>query len=363
MGTASMGTVTDEQFTAAGYDVLTGARQNMRAIPTPLADDALSRGKKSVQGGHTIQIPYEFEEHSTPTQLTFASPYHQFTTTNAPTMKSGTDTWGAVVQPVFMSGLDKNIYRGPAAQLDVWRSRVQNVDDHGHRSLEQALLLGTTASGSYTPSTAVGQFAGFNTFNGTDYATGLIEEDASGGNTIHGISRSSYSATTYPKFHPVVANMASAVNTNGFDRLIDLQTTFMKRGGNMAGVDIYASDVFVRMINKILRAPFQYATLAAGSENYGIPNLFGKKLKIMNAMPQTGANSATSKWSALGLTWGTNDTAGCQFRVQQGWEWTMSPVVSIPGTADCQLALFRLHGQLLLITPGNNFLIYNGETF
>lgn len=362
MGTTTV-QVADELYTLVAHDALKREPKSMRGIPTPFADDALSKGKVTVQGGHKIKVPWSFENHSLPTQLTFSNPYQQFNTFNQPQMKSGFDDWAAAVQPVFVSGLDKNHYRGKEAIADLVKHRTLTTKAHFKRAFQTAVMRGAVASGSFAPGVDTQVFSYLNPLNGIDYSTGLLEEISSGNNTVHGISRSSYSSTNYPLFHPLVFDCADAAGTYLLDRWVAIQTLAQARGVEIGSLDFYVSQAFPSHLQKVLRQPMQYANIKGGSEMYALPGFMGKELKIiLNDMPQNGANTATYKVSMYGIPWGEGN--GIHLRCQAGWELeSMSPFVSIPGTAECSVALFKFEGQIIQDVPGNCVVGVRAESY
>jgi hypothetical protein len=351
-------TVPDETFTATSFAYLNELKQNMRDIPQPFAEDMLKMGVKSVEGGAMISIPYEMENHSLPTRVRSGSAYGSYRTWAQPTMKSGQETWAYVVQPCFISRYEKNQNRGKHQQIDIAKGRVKNVYSHLLRQLQAAILLGSVASGSHT---GTDQWEDFLSVNGTDYATGLIEEDSSGGNTVHGVSRSSYPATTHPLFHNLAFDVANNASTNLLDRAVNCQTKMQVRGISAMGGSFrwYCSETFVQNLAKILRAGLQYTTMKAGDEQMALPIFLGKPLRAVEALPYQGANSATYKWSCLGITW----KEGLALHAQSGNILDMDPWATIPMTVGVQGTLFHLNAQTILEKPGLNILFHRAETY
>lgn len=358
MGSFSV-SVPDELFTRASFETIKpgGPWKSMREVPTFLADDLVANAGKST-GGHTAVIDYKFERHSEPTQLTLGTQYRQPTTVARTQMRSGSEGWAYVIQPVFIGGIDK-LFKDTDAQLGLAVNRTADVKNHMYESMEKGLLRGFATSGSWAPEAAVQQFGGLLSLNGTDIANGIVEEDSSGGNTVHGIPRSSYAVATYPRFHGVVADVANSASTNLFDRLVDMQTTFEQRGGDMSRVIQYGHPDFIRILAKTLRPELQYLKLNDGETQYNVPALFGKRIKPVT-LPVDGANTATYKWSALGLTLGK---MGLQLTMHPGWEFTMTPWKEIPGTMGCQVAMMAFAGQVHDLVPGNRFLIHRANQY
>lgn len=349
-------TVTDEMLTATTFKYLSDLKANMRHIPQPYAEDALSKGKVPNEGGLKIFIPYEMENHSRPKRVTASTAYGNYDTWNQPTLRSGQEDWAYVVQPVFISRWEKNLNRGAHQIIDIAKLRVENVYNHLLRQMQQALLIGAVASGSWA---GVPEWEDWIPLNGTDYTTGLLEEDASGTNTVHNVSRASFPATTHPLFHNPAADVANNASTNLLDRAMDLQTTMDIRGAAMKALVWYCTQAWLRNLAKVLRPQLQYATMKAGDTMMERPVFLGKELKVVETLPYNGANSATYKWSCVGVTW----KEGVALQVQSGNALDMDPWHSIPGSVGVQAALFHLMGQQTLMRPGINPLFVRGETY
>lgn len=358
MGTTSL-TVADELFTLATERTIQPDEfKSMREVPTFFADDAFGK-VVTLDGGRSIDIPYIFERHSQPTGMSFGTQYRVPDTFNQPQMKSGSDGWMWIVQPMFFGGIDRNYYNTKDKQIDKVRVITADVWNHLHESYEEASLRGTASSGSYTASLAAQQWAGLNPWNGTDFAAGIIEDDVSGGNTIHGISRSSYPVTTYPRFHPVIADVSNSASTNLLDRLVTLDLTFRQRGGSMKKAEVYGHPSGILQLNKVLRPYSQYTSMSSASDTYGVPTILGKEVKPVN-LPTDGVNTVTDPWSFLGLTWGKGGVAHVR---HQNWNMRTTKWAMIPGTAECQMAMVLIQAQNIIFNPSSNFLIHSANQY
>lgn len=358
MGTTSL-VVADELFSLATERTIQPDEfKSMREVPTFFADDAF-KSVVTLDGGRSIDIPYIFERHSQPTSMTWGTQYRVPDTFNQPQMKSGSDGWMWIVQPMFFGGIDRNYYDSKDKQIDKVKVITADVWNHLHESFEEAALRGTTSSGSYTANLAAQQWAGLNPINGTDFASGLIEEDASGGNTIHGISRSSYPVTTYKRFHPVASDVGNSASTNLLDRLVTMELNFKQRGGNMQRAEVYGHPDGILQLNKVLRPFSQYTSMESAKDTYGVPRLLGKEVKPVT-LPVNGANTGTDPWSFLGVTWGKGGLAHVRHK---NWNMRVTKWEKIPGTAECQMAMVLIQAQNILFQPGSNFLIHSANQY
>lgn len=360
MGSISI-TVANELFAATSYTYLEkNPIESMRNVATFVANDAMTKGKDVITGGHKIVVPWNFEEHSLPTQITFSAPYRQFDTFNQPQLTAGNDDWGALVQPVFWSGLDANHYGGPKAMVNVMETRVRTTREHFLRSLDVALVMGAATSGSQVAGVAVQAFSLLNTLNGVDFSTGFLEEASAGNNTIHGISRSTYSSTTYPKFHPIVLDFQNAAGVYLIDQIQRAKLTARRRGVDFKSMSLYGSDDFIINAGKVLRAPMQYASLKDGDGLSELPVIMGREV-LPVTLPYQGATSANYKVSLLGIPWGKDK--GVRLMLQKGWALDFSKFAEIPGTAECSAALYKFEGQLIMDNPGACMIGVRGDTY
>lgn len=351
-------TVADEMLTTTTFAYLTDIKANMRHIPQPYFENSLKLGKIDNEGGLKLFIPYEMHEHSLPKRVTAATAYGNYNMWSQPTMLSGQEDWAYVVQPVFISRWEKNLNRGKHELINIAKDRVQNVYDHLLRQGQKALLIGPAASGTWT---GVPEWDDFIPANGTDYPTGLLEEDASGTNTIHGVSRATYPATTHPLFHNIAADVANSASTNLLDRGSGIRATMDIRGAvAQSSFRWYCTQAFFQNLTKILRPQLQYATIKAGDTQMETPIFLGKPIQAVQQLPDTGVTSTTYKWSCVGVTHGKE---GLALQVQTGNNLDMDPWATLPGTVGVQAALFHFMAQQTLLKAGRNVVIVRAETY
>lgn len=350
--------VPNEYFTAQAYSMLNQMRESsLRHTPQRFAEALFKRGVETVDGGWMFTVPWEMENHSVPTRVTQATAYGQFNKWAQPTMTSGGDTQGYIVQPVFISHFDKVVNRGKGEQVNIVKRRVKNVYDHLLRQAQQAFLVGVPASGSHP---GVVEWDDFNDLNGTDRATGFIEEDSSGGNTIHGVSRATYPATTHPGLHNIAIDCQNAAGTYLLDGAVNARGLMDIRGISMeAGFEWFCTNAFQQNVAKTLRNGLQYTTMKGGDEQMAAPQFLGKPLTVVPELPYRGASSATYKWSCVGVTFGR----GVRFRGQSGHVLDMDPFETYPGTVKVQSALFHLFGQLVTPDPSLQILFHRAEAY
>lgn len=355
--------VENELLTASSKNYLTkNEAQHLKSLPRPVAKDAMSIGKQTVDGGYRWQVGFETEWHSEPQRIQPGSAsYVNVLRTARPTLTPGYDDPACVIQPAFISRHDRIRNSGKGKLIDLANTRTMNVKKHKYEQLERVLLIGPNASGSHTGYLA---WVGWNTFNGTDDATyGHVEENASGTNSIHNVSRSTYGATNYPLLHNLIFDGAGAAGTNLLNAVATCGARMQKRGMAMTpGFRWYATEAFLTNYNRANRGGLQYLTMQSGqNENATLAqNFLGKPIQVVNELPYQGSASATDKWSCVGVPWGAEATSVTFY---QGEQMTMDPWETLSGSAGVQMAVFWTMGQLISKRPGDYVLFFDFETY
>lgn len=355
-------TIQNELFSTASFNALNKAPiKSLRDVQTFVAQDMLTIGAETVEGGHRFEGSYSFEEHVfAPTELAYNDPYKAFTTTSQTQMKPFFEDWMANVCPIFISGLEKNHNRGSGKKVDLAAHRTLTTRNAWMRWLEQAFTLGATATGSYTPSAGARAFSGLNTANGVDFSTGFFEEGAN--NTIHGIARASYPAATYPLLHPILMDFQNSVSAYVIDQIVRARLTAKRRGIDLASKSFrrYGSDDFIAHFQKVFRNAVQTVKVADGETALTeIPVLMGGEV-LPVTLPSAGAVSVTYPVSFLAITWGAE---GVSLTMQSGWDMAMTKWMDMPGSVECSVAAFKFEGQTLLKEPAKHVVGIRGNTF
>lgn len=365
MGTTTYGpySVPNEVFTTTSIQAIKARDlKSMRAIETPITARLLAtRGQ--YDGSHTIKMAFNLgPRHSLPTPISLNSQFGELRSVANVQLSPGFDTPFFVAQPAFMGVMDETYQTASAEQrIQLAKMRTDDVAQHLEDSLEKATMRGTTTSGSWVPDIAVQALAGANLINGVDFQ-GFLEELDSQTNTIHNVAKSSYPATTHPRFHHLVCDFANSVSTTFFDEFIDMQTRAVLRGFDLGKADLFHSEAVIRHIAKVQRTSYlQVNTMDGGAQGYKIPLIMGKQSTPCANMPTNGATTATYPISLAGITFGEG---GIQFLTHKDWNMTVVPWRELGGLhLQAKVMFIKLGGQIVNHVPGAHFTGVRGETY
>lgn len=337
-------TIDNELLTANALSHLKDARA-MRDKPYIATDHALTVGLEEQSGGYRVVVPYETEDHSRPTRV--RTGYEGWDNYAAPTLTPGTERWGHVVQPVFISRRDKLQNRGEAQIIKLWETRVANVRRHMHRDFERVMFRGAAASNTWG---GIEQYLDFLTLNGDDSTTGLLEGQADGTNTLHGITKATYPLATHRQFHNVWFDGAGSQSANLLNGLYRICVDLIVKGGpiNASEIKGYMSDNVAVGLKRALRAAEQYVDKADMDDGgRTVMKYMGIPLTITDELPDTGATTNTDPWSVVLVNWkkGIN-IIGMSDAVMK-----FHPVQDIPLTG-VQAGAFELMAQFVGRQPG-----------
>lgn len=329
----------------------------MKDHPYPTVEDLKANWKKAT-GGERVIVRWTTDDHSRATRVQTGNEF--FDNFAQPTLTPGYQTWGIVVQPVFISSVDEQKNSGEGALIDLLKDRIQTVETHFNRQFNQVIWRGSAASGTHP---GVPGWEDFLTLDGSDSTTGLIEASTSGTNTLHAISKGSFPATTHEQFHNFYFDCANAFNTNALNQLyasiVDQQ---VKEGApNSSESFWYWSRNFARFAKQSLRSFEQYVGDGNLDDGRRLAHMMygGCKVRVVVELPNTGASTTANPWSAVRVNW----KQGIHFRVMSGWEGNFDPFVNLPGTVGARYALKKLWGQFIGLVPGRCALLADAETF
>jgi hypothetical protein len=335
-------------------------RGNLLHVPYVVTDAAM-RSAVKVEGGDRVQIAFELYDHSSETELT-GEGYNGFETFSQPTHTPGWETFFWIVQPVFLSEVERFRY-GTAVDQGIRKTlgRVDNVKNALRKRFQLAALNGGAAS--------LGTWAGLPAWtnmvpiNGIDHTNGIIEETASGTNTLHNLAKTSFPVTTHPQLHNVVVDVADNIASNLLPAM-SLGRHEAESRGNPFGKthEWYLTRQLAQGFDTVYRAYEKYEagdTLDEGTQFKMM--IAGSKAFAMPAtanLPLLGATTTGTQLSGLGLSWGE----------QRGIAWhgirnfQFGPWKDFPGTADVQYCLCWVAGQMCSgEKPGENVAIINAQ--
>lgn len=319
--------------------------------------DMVMKSAKPWDGSDTILMPLDVDDHSQATQL--VTGYEQYDDAVKTTMINGQLYPAWVVQPAMISEIDEKVAGGSGNVIDRAKKNVENVNDHLRRSAQKAWLRGPVSSGAYV---APRGFAGFNTANGIDFATGFYEAAATGANTVHGISRMTYPAAVHPHLNNQYFDAASQAGTNLLNQMYTsfLAIGLIKEQPRAATNAWFMTITAAGHLKRAYRVMEQYVSDGALDDSKRVPvGPGGVPIHVSGDMPVDGALSAASKMSALMVNTGDDFEA----RFFNGWKFDMTPWENIPGTAGVKAALFKVGGNIATRQAGLSVVIENAEVY
>ena len=328
----------------------------MRDRPYKVTEHIMSVAEKVPNPGVRMIKRWDVERHSRFTRV--QSGHEVYNTFAQPTMVPGTQTWGIVVLPVFISRVDEVQNQGGV--LNLLKERTETVHTHFRRAFEEVALRGPAASGTWT---GVDGWDDFLTLNGADSSTGLLEDAADGGNTLHGIVKTSYPVATHPQFHNFFRDCAGAFATNGLNALYDstIHNQLFEGNPSAANSKWYWSQAFAQLTKRSLRSLERYDSDGTMDDGARVSHMRygGIPVELTTLLPNTGASTTTTPgpWSAVRVNW----KDGCQFRVVSGYEMKFDPFQDLPTTVGSRVSLGWLWGQFVGHRPATCAVIADAE--
>lgn len=330
----------------------------MKDHPYLAVEDCL-RNAESEDGGERIIVRYTVDDHSLSTRV--QSGMEMFNNFAQPTLIPGTQTWGIVVMPIYVSSVDEKKYGGSKTLIKLVQDRTETVMTTMNRLFQQVIFRGPAATGTWP---GVAGWEDFLSLNGADGATtGLIEATSSGTNTLHGISKATFPAATHPQFHNFFRGLGGTAGTTGLNGLY-ASTVFqdVQEGEPVASESTwYWSMLFAEFMKRALRTEEHYIANGNMDDGLRVAHMAygGVRVRPVAELPNTGANTTAAPWSAVRVNW----KKGIRLKYMDGWNFTNDPFVNLPGTVGGRYALRKFWAQFLGLRVGTCALLNNGETF
>jgi len=354
MATTSL-TINNELLTTTAFNYAKEMRSSHHR-PYVVCDHLLGPGMVKDEGGERMIVAWDFGEHSLPTRIVHG--YETYNNTLVSIGTPGHDGWAYVVQPTYYSRRDEMINRGQAKRLDMWKIRVKNVEDAMRRDWSRAFLRGAAASGTWN---GVPGYEDWNTANGADNTTGFIEAATSGTNTIHNISRSSFTlAAGHFMFHNLYQSGGDSASTNLLIGLYNFLPELKKRVGDINPKDYkaYFTVETLGFLKRALRSAEQYVSDGQMDDGKRIATMYAGIEIVPEDLPSLGSSTTANPWSALFINW----AEGMKFHGQSGFVFAQDKVVDVPGTL-AKVQLNHLAGQFACEVPGLHALMDNAQAW
>lgn len=351
-GTTAL-TVANEHLSTVAHVYL---KKEMRSIidrKRPIVEHALKEGLVKQTGGERVIIPWGTNRSTVTTRV--VSGYEMADDTVLPIGTPGHDAWAFVMRPVMISRRDRLINRGPAKQIDIMKTRLKSAEEGMKQEFENVLLRGAAASGSWAGEAA---WVDWNTLNGTDDATGFIEEVDPSTNTLHNVAKTSFTGRAdFPGFHNPIGDAAGAFGTNGLPETDGLLLQIRELNGGLGSkLKGYCRTAFAENLKRATRSREIY-TSADPDPGRPVLRYGGVELFLTDRLPTDGANTATDPWSCVFIDWEDINVVG-----QTDAIFNLTPFETIPGSG-VQIALHDFMGQNVACYLGTSGLLFDGNAW
>lgn len=337
-------TIPNELLTAAAIERIKSVRSVLHR-PYRVTDMVMGSAKKANAGSRFL-IDWEVQDHSSTTQ--HVTGYETVDMDVQPTLIPGTDNWFFCLSPIAMSWVDTALNTGKNKRIDLWKTRVENTEKRMRKEFETQILRGTVAG-----------MSDLITWNGSDFSTGIIEPDAVGsqGNTIHGVSKATYSSL--PGMQNQVADIQGDFSANGLSALRDLHTELQEITDDATMLEGICSLAGAKNYGRSVQSQERYID-ARDAVRLDVV-IAGMRYKISQLMPNNGTTTGgagDNEWSFLVV-----DKNVLCFHGLPGLVMDMTPTRDLGGSHQVQVCFMRLAGQNGVTNYGSLGLAYGGDTF
>jgi len=319
--------------------------------PVPFIDALMSKGMgEAKQGGDGMRIPVRTTRHSSTIRI--STGYEANNLTVFPTLQGARVDWCDVARAVVISGHEERINGGPAALVKLAKDREEDTEYALKMEWQKVLLDGGSAGDLQA-------WADCETLNGTDFTDGWLEEEAYGsqGNTIEGLSKSTYSALV--NWQNQSMDFQNAFGTYGLTQLFAAQTAVEALSMEPDQIEIFGSRGFVQNLKRALQANERYLSEKDLDGGKRIMVFGGRKIStIYSDLPQAGATTATQKWSCIFI-----DFSCVKWTPIAGFVMKSGPYKELSPFYDSSAKLFQHMGQLNTNSLSSCALGVRGETY
>lgn len=329
--------------------------RSTRHIPTPFGDAVMKKAEKISNPGERFIVRWRTDHHSVTTRI--VNGYEDFVLWAQPVHTPGSGTYAAWVQPIIISTMDEQ--RNNGGIIPIWKERVAAVDEHQALQFQQALLRGALASGTWV---GVPGLEDLNGVNGGDTALGIIEDQTSGTNVLHGLAKTNYPVAAHPHLHNDYYDAAGDASANLLNMMQQSQTRQRIKGGapSAAASMWLASAAALDNLKRVYRDFERYTNDGGMDDAKRVVLTFGGvPIEPIADMPNTGGQSTSNPWSMCRID--LND--GYRYMAVQGWAMDHSPVETLPGRVGTRVSFVKNWGQSRSTRPGLNTLIVDAEVF
>lgn len=327
--------------------------RDTRAIPYPVTESVVKNAERINDPGERIIVRWNDENHSVASRV--QTGYEGYTDFAQPVSVPGFQNYGFVVQPIFISVLDE--LRNNGGVLPVLEQRVRAVERQQALAFQQVIMRGALASGTWV---GVPAYEDFNSWNGADQATGIIEDNSPGTNTLHNLAKTNYPVAIHPNLHNDYFDAAGDASANLLNMLYAANVKQqLKSGDPSSKQEWWASEAAYNNLKQSLRSFEQYVSDGNMDDGKRVVGMYGGvKITPIVDMPTTGSGSTTNPWSMVRV----NHDA-IRFKAIAKWFMDHTGFQDLPGRVGTRVSLVRLGGNTVCLEPGKLSLIVDGEVF
>tara|TARA_R110002167_G_scaffold86292_5_gene233580 strand:+ start:532 stop:1584 length:1053 start_codon:yes stop_codon:yes gene_type:complete len=314
------------------------------------AQDRVHGAGKPVQsGGSRVVVPLGFGEHSKSTRM--QTGFERIDLSVEDVLKPAQYDWGHLVRPVAISSEEEMVNQGDSAVLSILETRTKMVANAMKRDFVKQIIKGGQAG-----------WEDWNTLNGVDVIAGdhqgFLEQDAVGsqGNTVGGVSKSTYSAKT--GWQNQRFDGAGSFNSNGLAGLYDLKVEIDAVSPSGPPDVILASRAGFKNLKRSLQANERYVDQSKIDGGRLVEYWDGVQINVEYNMPDAGTVTGGDPISFYFLN--MNDIY-CLWDPKGYFD--LGDFETVSGEYDVRSAKMRCRGQLIAKHLGSSGIAFDLETF
>ena len=306
-------------------------------------------GKPVQSGGSRIVVPLGFGEHSKSTRM--QTGFERIDLSVEDVLKPAQYDWGHIVRPVAISSEEEMVNQGDSAILSILETRTKMVANALKRDFVKQIVKGGQAG-----------WEDWNTLNGFDVTTGdhagFLEQDAIGsqGNTVGGVSKSTYSDKT--GWQNQRFDGAGSFNANGLAGMYDLKVEIDAVSPSGPPNVILASRAGFKNLKRSLQAHERYVDQSKIDGGRVVEYWDGVQINVEYNMPDAGTATGSDPISFYFLN--MND-------IYTLWDpkgyFDLSDFETVSGEYDVRSAKMRCRGQLIAKHLGSSGVAFDLDTF
>lgn len=350
-----MGTYTDDnKYLTTTARAIVNEMQDMNEYPAPFfmaQDEIHGKGKPREDGGSRVQVNVNFSEHTTGQQL--STGYEPISLTATDVGLPGFDDWMLAVQPIVIGPKERQYNQGKHKRVSILEKNTKAAYEAMKRYMHQRIFGHSTGADLYTD---------LNTLNGFDYTTntGFLEENAvaSQGNTIHGISKSTYAS--YLGWQNQRYDIAGSFNSSGLLALYTVNSILSSLGKNLKSLRGYISVSGSAHLKRAVGSNERYLSEKEIDAGRMIYLWDGHRLELNRDMPNAGTVTSASdqEWTIAWI-----DHAFIKLFMQGDHYFKTGEFQNVSGKFGNTWAPISFWGQLIAEYLATSAVLYGGDTW